>query len=80
MARLGDAAVAARVDWPTFTRGERYADTGHVHSIVPGDHGRVLLAEVEGSGRVTYTTIVSGTSGPDAAAAPCGPTASTSLP
>ena len=66
MARLGDAAVAARVDWPTFTRGERYADTGHVHSIVPGDHGRVLLAEVEGSGRVTYTTIVSRTSGPDA--------------
>jgi superfamily II DNA or RNA helicase len=65
--RLTDELIADHVDWPTFARGQGYAESDHVTSIVPGDHGRVLLAEVLGHGPVAYTTICSRTSSADAA-------------
>jgi hypothetical protein len=58
VAQLTDEDLVAVTDWGTVARGTMYAEDNRVRSVVAGDGGRVLLAEVVGSNAVSYTTIV----------------------
>ncbi|MEO7745423.1 MAG: SWIM zinc finger family protein, partial [Actinomycetota bacterium] len=66
VSQLGDATLRLRLGAGTFERGTAYARDGAVVALSTGDHGRLLLATVRGSGRHPYQVLV--TSSDDGAA------------
>lgn len=58
LGELTDEAIRVRVDPATFIRGNEYARSGMVRSLTGADHGRMLLAEVEGTGDRPYQTLI----------------------
>ncbi len=64
LGQLGDPQIIAAVGAPTFSRGQGYARAGMVRALTLADRGRMLLAEVEGSGPRAYQTLITLTSAP----------------
>ncbi|MEO7070260.1 MAG: SWIM zinc finger family protein, partial [Nostocoides sp.] len=58
VARVTDFALARSTDSGSLARGRAYADARMVTSISTADRGRVLVAEVSGSGRESYNSLV----------------------
>ena len=59
---LTDDLIQRHVGGPTWARGRAYAESDMVRSLTAADQGRVLLAEVEGTSRVPYQTLITVTS------------------
>ncbi|MBK6887669.1 MAG: DEAD/DEAH box helicase [Tetrasphaera sp.] len=62
MGGLTDDLIRSHVGIPTWERGRAYAEADMVRTITAADQGRVLLAEVEGTTRVPYQTLITVTS------------------
>lgn len=61
---VADHLLQRTVGQATFDRGRAYARQGRVEALTSGDHGRMLLASVRGSGRQPYQTLVRAGSDP----------------
>lgn len=61
---VADHLLQRTVGQTTFDRGRAYARQGRVEGLTSGDHGRMLLASVRGSGRQPYQTLVRAGSDP----------------
>ncbi|CCI52491.1 MAG: DEAD/DEAH box helicase [Tetrasphaera jenkinsii] len=62
LADLTDERIQRHVGGATWARGHSYAQADMVRSITAADQGRVLLAEVEGTSRLPYQTLITVTS------------------
>jgi superfamily II DNA or RNA helicase len=61
---VADHLLLRTVGQTTFDRGRSYARQGRVGTLGSGDHGRMLLGSVLGSGRHVYQTLVTAGSDP----------------
>ncbi len=61
---VADHLLQRTVGQATFDRGRAYAREGRVENLSSGDHGRMLLGAVRGSGRQPYQTLVRAGSDP----------------